>query len=507
MSWDAAAANRPRCSGWRAIASTPPPAGFLRIASASTSRRQLRRRLRPYRRQMQMIFQDPYGSLHPRRRVGSIIGDPFSIHGIASGRERKLHVQELMELVGLNPEHYNRFPAEFSGGQRQRIGVARALALRPKLIVCDEPVSALDVSIQAQIINLLHDLQHDFGLTYIFIAHDLSVVRQVSDRIAVMYLGKIVEIAETEELFARPRHPYTNALLSAIPVIEENGGAGRQRIVLRGDVPSPIDPPAGCRFHPRCPKAQRRCGEEEPPLEVKLGDQADHSVACHYPVQVGEALGRDVLVRVAYGAQISLLAGVAASCVAVLIGVVIGLMAGYFGGAIDTFLARFMDVVLSFPFLLFAIALVSIVGPSLRVEIGIIAFFSWAAVGRIVRGQTLTIKEKEYIEAARSLGASDVRIMFVDIFPNLLAPVLVYLTLLIPAAIVFEATLSFLGLGVVPPTPSWGNMLAESLSYYRVAWWFVLLPGLGLLITTLAFNLLGDSVRDAFDPRGERLFK
>jgi peptide/nickel transport system permease protein len=218
-------------------------------------------------------------------------------------------------------------------------------------------------------------------------------------------------------------------------------------------------------------------------------------------------LGRDVLVRVAYGAQISLLVGVAASCVAVLIGVVIGLIAGYFGGAIDTFFARFMDVVLSFPFLLFAIALVSIVGPSLRVEIGIIAFFSWAAVGRIVRGQTLSIKEKEYIEAARSLGASDVRIMFVDIFPNLLAPVLVYLTLLIPAAIVFEATLSFLGLGVVPPTPSWGNMLAESLSYYRVAWWFVLLPGLGLLITTLAFNLLGDSVRDAFDPRGERLFK
>jgi peptide/nickel transport system permease protein len=218
-------------------------------------------------------------------------------------------------------------------------------------------------------------------------------------------------------------------------------------------------------------------------------------------------LGRDVLVRVAYGAQISLLAGVAASCVAVLLGVVIGLIAGYFGGAIDTFLARFMDVVLSFPFLLFAIALVSIVGPSLQVAIGIIAFFSWAAVGRIVRGQTLSIKEKEYIEAARSLGAGDARIMFVDIFPNLLAPVLVYLTLLVPAAIVFEATLSFLGLGVVPPTPSWGNMLAESLSYYRVAWWFVLLPGLGLLITTLAFNLLGDSVRDAFDPRGERLFK
>jgi peptide/nickel transport system permease protein len=218
-------------------------------------------------------------------------------------------------------------------------------------------------------------------------------------------------------------------------------------------------------------------------------------------------LGRDVLVRVAYGAQISLLAGVVAATVAVAIGVVVGLTAGYFGGATDSFLARAMDVVLAFPFLLFAIAVVSIVGPSLRLAIAIIAFFSWAAVGRVVRGQTLSIKEKEYVEAARSLGASDLRIMFIDIFPNLLAPVLVYLTLLIPAAIVFEATLSFLGLGVVPPTPSWGNMLAESLNYYRVAWWFVLVPGVALLITTLAFNLLGDSIRDAFDPRGERLFR
>ena len=218
-------------------------------------------------------------------------------------------------------------------------------------------------------------------------------------------------------------------------------------------------------------------------------------------------LGRDVLVRVAYGARVSLLVGVVASCIAVFLGVVVGLTSGYFGGALDSFLARFMDVVLSFPFLLVAIALVSIVGPSLRLSIGIIAFFSWAAVARIVRGQTLSIREKEYVEAARSLGASDVRIMFVDIFPNLLAPVLVYLTLLIPAAIIFEATLSFLGLGVVPPTPSWGNMLADSLGYYRVAWWFVLVPGAALVITTLAFNLLGDSVRDAFDPRGERLFR
>jgi oligopeptide/dipeptide ABC transporter ATP-binding protein len=241
-----------------------------------------RRRLRPYRLQMQMIFQDPYSSLNPRRRVGSIIGDPFAIHGIADGAERKAGVQELMELVGLNPEHYNRFPAAFSGGQRQRIGVARALALRPKLLVCDEPVSALDVSIQAQIINLLADLQQELGLTYVFIAHDLSVVRHVSDRIAVMYLGKIVELAPARELFERPQHPYTNALLSAIPEISRTGRRQR-RIVLGGDVPSPIHPPSGCRFHPRCPKAQEICRREEPPLAGN-GSQ----VACHFPVQPGE---------------------------------------------------------------------------------------------------------------------------------------------------------------------------------------------------------------------------
>ena len=218
-------------------------------------------------------------------------------------------------------------------------------------------------------------------------------------------------------------------------------------------------------------------------------------------------LGRDVLVRVAYGARISLIAGVVASTCACTIGVLVGMTAGYFGGAVDTFLSRSMDVILSFPFLLFAIALISIVGPSLTVAIAIIVFFSWAAVGRIVRGQTLSIKEKEYVEAGRSLGATDLRIMFVDILPNLMAPVLVYLTLLIPASIAFEATLSFLGLGVVPPTPSWGNMLSESLGFYQVAWWFELFPGVFLLATTLSFNLLGDSVRDALDPRGERLFR
>lgn len=216
-------------------------------------------------------------------------------------------------------------------------------------------------------------------------------------------------------------------------------------------------------------------------------------------------LGRDLLVRIAYGARISLLVGVVSTLLAVVAGVVVGLVAGYSGGAVDTVLARFMDVVLSFPFLLFAIALVAVVGPSLRVAILVIAFFSWAAVGRVIRGQTLSLREREFVEAARSLGASNLRIMFVDLLPNLSAPILVYATLLIPVAIVFEATLSFLGLGVVPPTPSWGGMLADSLQYYQVAWWFVLFPGLALLATTLSFNLLGDSVRDALDPNADRL--
>jgi peptide/nickel transport system permease protein len=216
-------------------------------------------------------------------------------------------------------------------------------------------------------------------------------------------------------------------------------------------------------------------------------------------------LGRDILVRIAYGARISLLVGVVSTLLAVVSGVVVGLVAGYSGGAVDTVLARFMDVVLSFPFLLFAIALVAVVGPSLRVAILVIAFFSWAAVGRVIRGQTLSLREREFVEAARSLGASNLRIMFVDLLPNLTAPILVYTTLLIPVAIVFEATLSFLGLGVVPPTPSWGGMLADSLQYYQVAWWFVLFPGLALLATTLSFNLLGDSVRDALDPNADRL--
>lgn len=249
-----------------------------------------RGKMRPYRRRFQMIFQDPYGSLNPRRRVGSIIGDPLSIHNSVESRERKPEVQRLMELVGLNPEHYNRFPAEFSGGQRQRIGVARALALKPELIVADEPVAALDVSIQAQIINLLADLQDEFGLTYVFIAHDLSVVRHVSDRVAVMYLGKVAEVGAADEIYRHPRHPYTKALLSAVPVADPDRAASRERIVLAGDVPSPVSPPSGCRFHTRCPKADSLCSAQDPPLEPKYEDRKGHRAACHYPLADGEEL-------------------------------------------------------------------------------------------------------------------------------------------------------------------------------------------------------------------------
>ncbi|MCB0905744.1 MAG: ATP-binding cassette domain-containing protein [Nocardioidaceae bacterium] len=250
-----------------------------------------RRRLRPARREVQVIFQDPYGSLNPRRRVGSIIGDGLAIHGVAKGADRRRRVQELMDLVGLNPEHYNRFPADFSGGQRQRIGVARALALRPKLIICDEPVSALDVSIQAQVINLLVDLQEQFGLTYLFITHDLSVVRHVSRRIAVMYLGKVVEVAPADQLFEQARHPYTRALLSALPPADPDAAESRERIVLTGDLPSPVNPPSGCRFHPRCPRAEGDCVAVEPVLVPVLGDGPEHPAACHHPLHFGEDMG------------------------------------------------------------------------------------------------------------------------------------------------------------------------------------------------------------------------
>ena len=244
------------------------------------------RALRPLRREIQMVFQDPYASLNPRKRVGSIIGDPMKIHKLGNKQERKARVEELLEAVGLSPEHYNRFPHEFSGGQRQRIGIARALSLRPKLVIADEPVSALDVSIQSQMLNLLEDLQTEFNLTYIFIAHDLGVVRHVSNRIAVMYLGKIVELSPAEELYQRPIHPYTEALLSAVPVPDPDLAASRERIVLEGDVPSPINPPSGCRFHPRCRYATQVCSELEPPL-VDYGD--GHLAACHHPLNVDRA--------------------------------------------------------------------------------------------------------------------------------------------------------------------------------------------------------------------------
>jgi peptide/nickel transport system ATP-binding protein len=577
--------------------------------------------LKAVRREVQMVFQDPYGSLNPRRRVGAIVGEPLAVHGLASGAARRERVQELMALVGLNPEHYNRYPAEFSGGQRQRVGIARALAVNPKLLICDEPVSALDVSVQAQVINLLKDLQAQLDLTCIFISHDLGVVEHVSDRVAVMYLGKVVELAPADALYREPRHPYAAALLSAASVTDPDLARQRRRLTIEGDIPSPVDPPTGCRFHPRCPRAQDLCRVTEPQLVSAAGDEA-HLTACHFPIEtpaapdtrpsitngatvsaaaspdapaetVAEAaasgpapsgsaeiegrsqwklawdrlrhdrvavistafilllillaifapviahlvghgvdqqndtagltpaglprppsstywfgtddLGRDVFVRTVYGARISLIVGVFASVSAVIIGTTIGLLAGFLGGLVDSLLSRLMDLVLSFPFLLAAIALVSVVGPSLTVIIVVIALFSWAAVGRIVRGLAMSIKEKEYTEAARAGGAGNLRIMFIEVLPNLSAPLIVYTTLLIPSAIAFEAVMSFLGLGITPPTPSWGDMLAESIGYYQVAWWFIIFPGLFLLATTLAFNLLGDSLRDALDPRGERL--
>ncbi|WP_406173657.1 ABC transporter ATP-binding protein [Streptomyces sp. NBC_00996] len=250
-------------------------------------------KMRPLRRDIQMIFQDPYGSLNPRHTIGSIVSAPFRLQGVEPEGGVKKEVQRLLELVGLSPEHFNRYPHEFSGGQRQRIGIARALALKPKLVVADEPVSALDVSIQAQVVNLMDDLQSELGLTYVIIAHDLSVVRHVSDRIAVMYLGKIVELADRTSLYEAPMHPYTKALMSAVPVPDpKRRGAKSERILLKGDVPSPISPPSGCRFHTRCWKATEICRTTEPPLlELKPGQQ----VACHHPENAEDQAPQDTV--------------------------------------------------------------------------------------------------------------------------------------------------------------------------------------------------------------------
>jgi len=261
-------------------------AGQILLEGQDISRLSLKH-LRPFRREMQMVFQDPYASLNPRRRVGDLIAEPMRVHGRSGRAEIEARLRELMDLVGLQHDHLNRFPHEFSGGQRQRIGVARALALEPRLIIADEPVSALDVSIQAQIVNLFADLQERLGLTYIFIAHDLSVVRQVSNRVAVMYLGAIVETGPTDEIFRAPAHPYTEALISAVPVPEVDRPGRRERIVLAGDVPSPMNPPSGCRFHPRCRYATQRCKSERPVLELA---GKGRQVACHYPLLEGTAV-------------------------------------------------------------------------------------------------------------------------------------------------------------------------------------------------------------------------
>ncbi len=566
----------------------------------------------------QIIFQDPYSSLNPRWTVYDIIAEPLKLAGKLSRAETARRVEELLLLVNLAPSDRVKYPHEFSGGQRQRISIARALAASPQFMICDEPTSALDVSVQAQILNLMTDLQRRLSLTYLFISHNLAVVRQVADTVGVMYLGRIVEKSPADRLFSRPAHPYTRAMLEAVPDIN---GIGVVRDPIPGETPSAISPPSGCAFNPRCLYRNERCENEIP--ELKAFD--DGMVACHaieegrlpvaeiaaatlpaaepdtpaagaattatqateprgtgwhplskfvqsdlmysfrsspaavvsflilvaclvfaagarfiaphdildltafnlldaslppawsqdgvadFPLGTDQQ-GRDMLSLLIYGTRISLLIGGAAVVMAVVLGVILGLIAGYFGGIVDAILMRIVDIQLSFPAILVAILVNGVVklfasGAELERWAAWVLIFSigitgWMQFARTVRASTMVEAGREYVHAARVMGRSRTAIMFQHILPNVLGPVLVLATIFLGVAILTEASLSFLGVGLPPTQPSLGTLIRIGGNYlFSGEWWVVVFPGITLAVLILAVNVLGDWLRDALNPK------
>jgi len=562
------------------------------------------RRMRRIRQDIAMVFQNPKKSLNPRLSVGDNVAEPLRLAGGFDAAARRARVRELFEQVGLRADYAGRMPAELSGGQQQRVAIARALALRPKLIVMDEPVSALDVSVQAQILNLLNDLKSELGLAYLFVSHDLSVVRHVSDRVAVMYLGRIVETAPSNEIFDAPRHPYTRALLASVPSPYINATGERvRRAPLQGDPPSPVNPPSGCRFRSRCSLTQDICAEIEPPLDLH-GGLSDDLVACHFAarrevlpvvpplapaadapvvqpaaIQSSESagaevhkpvssvpdvrnpgllqrllrdpgavvaisllvlltvstyvagftlnaarqsadvlsgpslqhwlgtdeFGRDIGVRLLVGARISLEVGLGAALFAAVIGVFVGLVSGYLGKLWDAIPMRVLDVLLALPEIVLALVIVAILGNTtlnLVVAIGI-AFIPIFA--RVTRASVLSLRERDFVNASRAMGASKLDTMVRTILPNLMSVVIVQFVITVALSIVISAALGFLGLGPALPAPSWGGMLQTAKSYLHQNPWYAVFPGLALVLTVLCFDRLGNSLRFAMGTHNESL--